>query len=99
MIRIFINNIPLLFTMLEDNVKFGNRTLWLREPHEKEIGELLIVAHQYEDLLTNIFIVGSDPKQLFDRFASCCKHIEAVGGLVRNTEGKLLMIFRNDKWD
>ena len=35
----------------------------------------------------------------WDKFCSQYIFIEAAGGLVYNTTGRLLMIFRNNKWD
>ena len=35
----------------------------------------------------------------WDKFCSQYIFIEAAGGLVYNSRGKMLMIFRNDKWD
>jgi ADP-ribose pyrophosphatase YjhB (NUDIX family) len=47
--------------------------------------------------------IDNTPKEFtdseFEAFAKDCKIVKAAGGLVYNTEGKLLIIFRNGKWD
>ncbi|HTL82316.1 MAG TPA: NUDIX domain-containing protein [Bacteroidia bacterium] len=99
MYKIFINNIPLHFTTPDDRVEFRNRTLWIREPQDAEINELLNVTHTHKELFYEIFLVGKDPRILSERFASACKLIEAAGGLVHNMEGKILLMMRHGKWD
>lgn len=47
----------------------------------------------------DVRVVGSDSSELFDKFCSFCRVAEAAGGLVRNDQGRVLMIFRNGRWD
>lgn len=46
--------------------------------------------------------INNKPKIIIDNWKVFCSSytlIEAAGGIVYNNEGKLLMIFRNGKWD
>ena len=49
--------------------------------------------------LSNIYFFNENEGQLFDHFAAMFRIIEAAGGLVKNTKGEWLFIFRNGKWD
>jgi 8-oxo-dGTP pyrophosphatase MutT (NUDIX family) len=46
-----------------------------------------------------LFIFHHDLDELQERFKSCFQVVEAAGGLVRNTEGRYLIMKRRGKWD
>ncbi len=46
-----------------------------------------------------IFLVDNDPSVLIDMFKTKLPLVQAAGGLVRNKKGKMLFIFRKNKWD
>lgn len=54
----------------------------------------LIASSKYSKL----FVVGNE-ELVWNVFRSLFLFIEASGGVVRNSEGKLLMIYRNKHWD
>ena len=47
----------------------------------------------------NLYIFHDDTEALFSTFRQCFKSIDAAGGLVRNNQGEILLIFRRGKWD
>ncbi|SFG76231.1 NUDIX domain-containing protein [Pedobacter insulae] len=47
----------------------------------------------------NYVLVDKDPKMLFKMLKKQCTVIKAAGGLVANSKGEILFIFRNKKWD
>ena len=47
----------------------------------------------------NLFIYHNDEKELFKTFSQCFTRISAGGGLVKNSRGELLVIYRRGKWD
>lgn len=53
----------------------------------------------YRGRLKNKLVISGDQDRVWRVFRSFFKYIEAAGGLVRNKEGKLLMIYRNRHWD
>ncbi len=50
-------------------------------------------------LNSNVIFVADDLKWLKNQFFSYFKIIEAAGGLIRNENGEVLMIYRKGKWD
>lgn len=46
-----------------------------------------------------IFVCFKNMNEVFKKFTSLFKNIEAAGGLVKNERNELLMIFRLGKWD
>jgi 8-oxo-dGTP pyrophosphatase MutT (NUDIX family) len=49
--------------------------------------------------IDTLFIFHHDLDELRERFKSCFQVVEAAGGLVRNEEGKYLIMKRRGKWD
>ncbi len=49
--------------------------------------------------LKEIYFFHENLEFLFNSFSSMFRIIEAAGGLVKNSKGKYLFIFRNGKWD
>lgn len=48
--------------------------------------------------LEHAYLLG-EPDKIWKEFRSLFTYIRAAGGLVRNSNGEYLMIFRNKKWD
>jgi ADP-ribose pyrophosphatase YjhB (NUDIX family) len=62
------------------------------------------MVNAYQILMTNkeikeIFFYNENQEFLLNCFKSMFKVIEAAGGLVKNSKGEYLFIFRNGKWD
>ena len=49
--------------------------------------------------ITGLVLLNDDLEALFEAFRSLFHPIEAAGGIVRNSNGQLLFIFRNGRWD
>ena len=47
----------------------------------------------------NVFVSGSNLQSMLDEFSCMYRLIVASGGLVENSKGELLFIFRYGKWD
>jgi len=47
----------------------------------------------------NLYIIHNDLIKLFKYFKNCFKYIEAAGGVVTRTDGRILLIKRFGKWD
>ena len=47
----------------------------------------------------NLYIYHDSQESLFKTFSKCFTNIVAGGGLVKNSHGELLLIFRRGKWD
>lgn len=49
--------------------------------------------------LKRIYILHSEPKEALDYLSDCFRHIDAAGGIVKNTKGQILFIYKNKRWD
>lgn len=64
----------------------------------QDLKNIAILYFELTDI-NRMYIVNSDCYEAFMNFTSAFKRIEAAGGLVRNTKGEFLVIFRNGMWD
>jgi 8-oxo-dGTP pyrophosphatase MutT (NUDIX family) len=95
-------------------VFFNDRTIYLDDtlPDMTKVGKDYVCAFENitdlkpqvrQFLLAenpgNLHIFHDDKKSLLRIFSQCFTNISAGGGLVRNTQGELLVIFRRGKWD
>lgn len=97
--KVFINNRPLIIADNDVKESMVPGTLFLRDESSEVLDVILNLAHTETVFFKQIYLIAKDPKKLFELLESKCKEIHAAGGLVRNKQGKLLMIFRNGKWD
>ena len=95
-------------------VFFNDRTIYLDDtlPDMTKVGKDYVCAFENitdlkpqvrQFLLAenpgNLYIFHDDKKSLLRIFSQCFTNITAGGGLVRNSQGELLVIFRRGKWD
>lgn len=52
-----------------------------------------------EPVIQALYIVSDDVEHLWKSFKSLFQYVEAAGGVVKNTKGEILLIFRKGKWD
>jgi 8-oxo-dGTP pyrophosphatase MutT (NUDIX family) len=64
----------------------------------EDLKELLAFYWKLKRIDT-LFIFHHDIEELRERFKSCFQEVYAAGGLVRNKEGKYLIMKRREKWD
>lgn len=96
--KIYINEKPIIF--LEKNTDIipipGHILL---ESLEKESLSIHIADFEKDSQQLALYVVGKDTEKTFRKFSSQFITIEAGGGLVMNTDGYYLFIFRRGKWD
>ncbi len=95
-------------------VFFNDRTIYLNDtlPDMSSVGKDYVCAFenitdlkpQVKQFLDpsktgNLHIFHDDLEALFRTFSQCFKNISAAGGLVTNSGGELLVIYRRGKWD
>ncbi|MFC2112783.1 NUDIX hydrolase [Bacteroidota bacterium] len=95
-------------------VFFNDRTIYLDDtlPDMTKVGKDFVCAFenitdlkpQLKQFLVpekkgNLYIYHDDQESLFKIFSKCFKNISAGGGIVKNPEGEILVIFRRGKWD
>lgn len=94
MYKVYIENSAIVFAQGAPTGE-GADTLYV--PSDGQIAMTkLLQKLQFTKKLT---ILSDDPGRVFDRFRSSMPFIEAGGGLVADGADRLLMIFRNGRWD
>lgn len=98
MYKVFINQLPIILASTEETINIKNSfvdILCENSLHTKKI------IKQHLDSKGNPMIVvrHKDVKILWNYFFQDYQPVLAAGGLVINEEGKILFIYRNDKWD
>jgi 8-oxo-dGTP pyrophosphatase MutT (NUDIX family) len=102
MYKIYINGTPLFLTSTKDfpSLKLeGDNFIKMRYIGKKKF------LHNYLDLLEKntsfdaIVLHSPDLEKLWEHFCSIFKIIEAAGGLVKNENEEVLMIYRMGYWD
>lgn len=98
MYKVFFNDRKIILT---DNftkhfqVKYG---LFYKFSDREELMEL-ITLYQKLTRIDSLYIFNTDIEELREAFRKCFIPIKAAGGLVRNSRGEFLLIFRRGKWD
>ena len=110
--KIFINETPLFLTNSVDEGNpdsFGKGVLpeWKNDDKSlisKYLGRKKFLHPVIDSLektkkYNRVVLVSDDLDVLWHDFQSIYKHIEAAGGVVKNKENEILMIFRRGSWD
>ncbi len=97
--KIFINNRP--FSIVSDAGADANipGTLVVNYDSAATLSVMIDLAHSEEKFFPHVIILHNDPSRVLHKIETLTKVIEAAGGAVKNSEGKLLMIHRRGKWD
>lgn len=97
MIKIFTPNKTIYLT--------DNQTLYKKNKSVINIQSVGEMQNKYQDMILDhagtpeLYFYNANLQLLFGYFSSMFSIIEAAGGLVRNTKGEWLFIFRLGKWD
>jgi 8-oxo-dGTP pyrophosphatase MutT (NUDIX family) len=59
----------------------------------------IITQFQTNREMVELWLLTESPEEVMNEVAALFTLVEAGGGLVRNTSGDLLLIFRHDHWD
>jgi 8-oxo-dGTP pyrophosphatase MutT (NUDIX family) len=97
---IYINQRPLVFAA-KPTLATENDTLHLKTTFSGEAGQLAHYATLLESVdcpYTAITVIGN-VDEMMAVFASLYRNQAAAGGVVRNLEGNVLLIFRRGFWD
>ncbi|NKI33377.1 NUDIX hydrolase [Croceivirga thetidis] len=93
MYKVFVNELPLLLT---DKLpeKFDGKIYSLNKDSVLKAIDGLITKK-----ISSAIIYDSDGESLLKNFSGIIPKVVAAGGRVKNSKGKYLFIYRNDKWD
>lgn len=93
MYKIFVNDKPLFLTnTIEKETDFQ---LFLLESVDIE----KLISKIFKGKIEKAFLYCPDEREMLNKIKEKIPVRKAGGGLVYNTEGKVLFIFRNGKWD
>ena len=97
--KVFINNRP--FSFMSDAGDAANvpGTLVVNYDSTATLSLMIDLAHSEPGFFRHTIVLHNDPARLLHKVETLTKVVEAAGGAVRNAEGKLLMIYRHNKWD
>jgi ADP-ribose pyrophosphatase YjhB (NUDIX family) len=94
--EVFFNNRRALITDQADAGR--DAALYFEFTSRRELLKLLRMFEKTESI-SSMTVYHSDFKKLKKALKSCFRVIKAAGGLVRNNQGEVLMIFRRGVWD
>jgi 8-oxo-dGTP pyrophosphatase MutT (NUDIX family) len=98
MYKVFFNDKIILLTddfIKNFQVRYG---LFYKYRNVDDLKELIDFYWKLKRIDT-LFIFHYDIEELRERFKSCFEQVYAAGGLVRNSQGKYLIMKRRDRWD
>jgi 8-oxo-dGTP pyrophosphatase MutT (NUDIX family) len=77
------------------NIRYG---LFYKYQNQEELEDLLDFYRNLRKIDT-LYIIHDDIEELRDYFRACYLNINAAGGLVKNKQGRILIIKRRNRWD
>ncbi len=93
MYKVFVNDSPLILTNRLSETVNGNYFLLNGTAIKEAINALA------KNKLEEAFIYHPNNEEILKKFTKKIPLVVAAGGVVTNKEGKVLFIYRNDKWD
>lgn len=93
MYKVFVNELPLILTNKISETGDGEYFLLNEESIQEAIKALK------KKKLTEAYIYHPNHEEILKKFTKRIPLIVAAGGVVTNAKGKVLFIYRNDKWD
>lgn len=93
MYKVFINNIPVLFS----SDKGDGTSTGLASVHFENNTQLTQLLERIPK--DGLHVYHDDIELLWSTYKSNYQEISAAGGVVKNTNGEFLFILRNGKWD
>ena len=93
MYKVFVNELPLILTNKLSDTTNGEYFSLKKESVQEAISSLK------KGKLEEAFIYHPNGSEILDKFTKEIPLVSAAGGVVTNKEGKVLFIYRNDKWD
>lgn len=91
--RVYFRDKSVTFASPADNV--GEQNLQLEAASDLTTAKII----KFLENNNRIAVIADNVQAAFERFASYFKHVTAAGGIVRNRDGQLLMIYRRGRWD
>lgn len=93
MYKVFVNDSPLILTNRLPETVNGNYFLMNGTAIKEAINSLA------KNKLEEAFIYHPNNEEILKKFTKKIPRVVAAGGVVTNKKGKVLFIYRNNKWD
>lgn len=94
---VYINERPLIFFPVYDAAKISASNMTILS--ESEVDRISMVEMLEQRKSEGIYCLSENPDRSWLSFCDAFDLIVAAGGLVRNSNGEYLLIFRRGKWD
>ena len=96
--KVFINNKPLFFISQSGNPPDDKNAIFFDSNSSIMLERAIdILENDKNSGVSSVYLRGNE--KLWLKFCSMFEKVEAAGGLVKNSNGDLLFIFRLGKWD
>lgn len=92
MYKVFVNESPLILTNVRPDNDTGNVFLM-------EDDDIAYAIKALSKKVLDIAYIYDPSEEILENFSMKIPVVVAAGGMVRNEKGKVLFIFRNNKWD
>jgi ADP-ribose pyrophosphatase YjhB (NUDIX family) len=92
MYKVFVNESPLILTNKRPDNAIGNVFLM-------EDDDINYAITALSKKLLKVAYIYDPSEEILEKFIMKIPIVVAAGGMVRNEKGKVLFIYRNDKWD
>ena len=93
MFTIFINNNPIYLT---DSLAYSKENNFFKFD---EVDLQTFINKLETEEINDLYLYDDNIQRLYEKFTNCFRIIEAAGGVVGNSKGEILFIFRNGIWD
>lgn len=94
MYQVFVNDKPIVLTTIDEE----EEDYWNFPLKEVNIGGILNILLDKKKI-KGVKLIHHKEKKLLKKFLKLLPNVVAGGGKVYNDDGKILFIYRNDKWD
>jgi ADP-ribose pyrophosphatase YjhB (NUDIX family) len=91
--KVYFAGRPVIFTQADEAVESANAIV------SRGKTDILLIEEAIQRGARIIHVLCHDVQSSWTQFASHFEFVQAAGGLVVNTDHKLLFIYRMDKWD
>ena len=98
MYKVFFNDRNLFLTDNFTKYFQVNHGLFYKYHDIEDLKELVEVYSKLTKI-ENLYLFHHDIETLREDFKKCFKNIDAAGGLIRNSNGDFLLIYRRGRWD
>ncbi len=95
--KVFINDKPLIFEDVYTKTSFDDNNFLILSDAEFTLND--VMEKFYSEKISGIVYLCASPHNSWNEFTSRYILMEAAGGIVKNSNDEILVIYRKKKWD